>query len=106
MYIANNYDNFNCLVEQLESHSFGLRMLFPVWALTGLKFLFPVLVSFPLFVTKKELTTLTPVSYTHLMCIRDRNMEGKAEEWKKSCLTILGLKYFLSSWHFLFGWQW
>ena len=34
------------------------------------------------------------------------NMEGKAEEWKKSCLTILGLKYFLSSWHFLFGWQW
>ncbi|WP_320953565.1 O-antigen polymerase, partial [Enterocloster bolteae] len=59
MYIANNYDNFNCLVEQLESHSFGLRMLFPVWALTGLKFLFPVLVSFPLFVTKKELTTLT-----------------------------------------------
>ena len=59
MYIANNYDNFNCLVEQLESHSLGLRMLFPVWALTGLKFLFPVLVSFPLFVTKKELTTLT-----------------------------------------------
>ena len=59
MYIANNYDNFNCLVEQLVSHSFGLRMCFPVWALTGLKFLFPVLVSFPLFVTKKELTTLT-----------------------------------------------
>ncbi|MFQ9701372.1 MAG: hypothetical protein ACLR0U_00840 [Enterocloster clostridioformis] len=46
MYIANNYDNFNCLVEQLVSHSFGLRMCFPVWALTGLKFLFPVLVSF------------------------------------------------------------
>lgn len=59
MYIANNYDNFNCLVEQLGAHSMGLRMLFPVWALTGLKFLYPSLVSFPLFVTKEELTTVT-----------------------------------------------
>ncbi|WP_288215903.1 O-antigen polymerase, partial [uncultured Clostridium sp.] len=59
MYIANNYDNFNCLVEQLGTPAMGLRMLFPVWALTGLKFLFPELVSFPLFVTKEELTTVT-----------------------------------------------
>ncbi len=59
IYIANNYDNFNCLVQQLSGHSLGLRMLFPLWALTGLKFLAPGLVSFPLFVTKEELTTLT-----------------------------------------------
>lgn len=59
MYIANNYDNFNCLVEQLPAHTFGLKMLFPLWALTGLKFLMPSLVSFPLYVTKEELTTLT-----------------------------------------------
>ncbi|MCD7906944.1 MAG: oligosaccharide repeat unit polymerase [Clostridium sp.] len=59
MYIANNYDNFNCLVEQLGAHSMGLRMMFPVWALTGLKFLVPSLVSFPIFVTKEELTTVT-----------------------------------------------
>ena len=59
MYIANNYDNFNCLVRDLPSHTFGLRMLFPIWALTGLKFVAPSLVSFPLFVTKTELTTLT-----------------------------------------------
>lgn len=59
MYIANNYDNFNCLVEQLGEHAMGLRMLFPLWALTGLKFVFPSLVSFPLFVTKEELTTVT-----------------------------------------------
>lgn len=59
MYIANNYDNFNCLVEQLPSHSWGLKMLFPVWALTGLKFLVPSLVNFPLYVTKEELTTVT-----------------------------------------------
>lgn len=59
IYIANNYDNFNCLVEQLTQHSMGLRMLFPLWALTGLKFLVPSLVSFPLYVTKEELTTVT-----------------------------------------------
>lgn len=59
MYIANNYDNFNCLVERLDGFSWGLRMLFPLWALTGLKFVFPSLVSFPLYVTKEELTTVT-----------------------------------------------
>ncbi len=59
MYIANNYDNFNCLVEWLPSHTFGLRMLFPLWALTGLKFLVPALVDFPIYVTKEELTTVT-----------------------------------------------
>ena len=59
MYIANNYDNFNCMVEWLPSHTFGLRMLFPLWALTGLKFLVPSLVDFPIYVTKEELTTVT-----------------------------------------------
>ena len=59
IYIANNYDNFNCLVEQLGRHSFGLKGLFPLLALTGLKFLFPSLVNFPLYVTKEELTTVT-----------------------------------------------
>lgn len=59
MYIANNYDNFNCMVEWLPSHTFGLRLLFPLWALSGLKFLVPSLVSFPIYVTKEELTTVT-----------------------------------------------
>ena len=47
MYVANNFENFNCMVEQLTAHTWGIRMLFPVFALTGLKFVFP------------ELTTLT-----------------------------------------------
>ena len=59
MYIANNYDNFNCLVEGLEEYARGRRMLFPLWAFTGLKFVAPFLVNFPLFVTKEELTTVT-----------------------------------------------
>lgn len=59
MYIANNYDNFNCLVEQLPNHTFGLRMLFPLWVFSGLKFSHPELVNLPIFVTKTELTTVT-----------------------------------------------
>ena len=59
MYIANNYDNFNCMVEVLPRHSFGIKGLFPLWALTGLKFFFPQLINFPVYVDKEELTTLT-----------------------------------------------
>lgn len=59
IYIANNYENFNCLVEALPAHTWGIRMLFPLWALTGLKFVFPYLVSFPIYVNKAELTTVT-----------------------------------------------
>lgn len=59
MYIANNYDNFNCLVEELSSHSWGLKMAAPLWTFSGLKFAFPSLVDFKLFVTKEELTTVT-----------------------------------------------
>lgn len=59
IYIANNYENFNTLVEALPAHTFGIRSLFPLWALTGLKFLFPYLVSFPIYVNKAELTTVT-----------------------------------------------
>lgn len=59
MYIANNYENFNCMVEVLPEYSMGLKGLFPLWALTGLKFFFPQLINFPIYVNKKELTTLT-----------------------------------------------
>lgn len=59
MYVANNFENFNCMAEQLTQHTFGLRMLFPVFALTGLKFVFPGLISSEVYLTKPELTTLT-----------------------------------------------
>ena len=59
IYIANNFENFNCLVAELPAFTKGLRMLFPIFALTGLKFVFPQLAAFPLYITKTELTTLT-----------------------------------------------
>lgn len=59
MYVANNFENFNCMVVQLTEHTWGIRMLFPVFALTGLKFVFPQLTSSVVYLTKPELTTLT-----------------------------------------------
>ncbi len=59
MYIANNYENFNYLVEHLEQFAFGMRSLFPLWALTGLKFIMPSLADYPILVNKEELTTVT-----------------------------------------------
>ena len=59
IYVANNYENFNCMVCRLPEFAMGLRMLFPVFALTGLKFVFPQVTAFPLYTTKEELTTVT-----------------------------------------------
>lgn len=59
MYIANNFENFNCMVRDIQQHTYGIRMLFPLFALTGLKFIFPQVTAMPIFITKTELTTLT-----------------------------------------------
>lgn len=59
IYIANNYDNFDCLVKNLPKFSYGLRMLFPFVSLTGLKFVIPNLVPATVYLTSTELTTFT-----------------------------------------------
>ncbi|MCC8059939.1 MAG: oligosaccharide repeat unit polymerase [Clostridiales bacterium] len=59
IYIANNYENFNCMVEVLPKHSLGLKGLYPLWVLSGLKFVFPNLLQYPIYVDKRELSTLT-----------------------------------------------
>lgn len=59
MYVANNYENFNCMVRELPAFAKGIRMLFPFFALTGLKFVFPQVAILPLYTTKEELSTLT-----------------------------------------------
>lgn len=59
IYIANNYENFNILVRDLGKHSMGVRSLFPLFALSGLKFIYPEIVNNLLYINKPELTTLT-----------------------------------------------
>lgn len=59
IYVSNNFENFNCLVEQLTKHTWGIRMLSPFFVLTGLKWMFPQLTSTVIYLTKPELTSLT-----------------------------------------------
>ena len=61
MYIANNFENFDCLVRELPSFTFGLRQSFPFFALTGLKFVFGDRLVGVLYLTKEELTTLAVI---------------------------------------------
>lgn len=59
MYVANNFENFNCMVEQMTEHTWGIKMMFPFFALTGLKFVIPQVNITQIYLTKPELTTLT-----------------------------------------------
>ena len=59
MYIVNNYENLNCLVEKLETHAHGVRSFMPFFSLTGLKNRMPWILELPVFKTKSELSTLT-----------------------------------------------
>ena len=65
MYIANNYANFNVLTLAVKdgqiAHALGMKQLFPVFALTGLKFIRPELVNYPIVTTIEELNTLTVI---------------------------------------------
>ena len=58
MYIANNYENFNLLTKEVESHSHGFRMAYPFLTLSGLKYFVDLPLSYPLYLTKEELSTL------------------------------------------------
>lgn len=61
IYICNNFENLNYLIQVRPPYSFGARTFFPLFALTGLKFLFPAVTAFHGVVVVKELTTLTLV---------------------------------------------
>ena len=66
-YIVNNFENLNLLTLKLQHHSFGIRELFPFFALTGLKFLPKVqtLLALEQYTTIPELTTLTVLYHVY-----------------------------------------
>ena len=59
MYVANNFENLNLLTKKIIKHSYGFRMAYPFFTLSGLKFFLKVPLSYHLYLTKKELSTLT-----------------------------------------------
>lgn len=65
IYISNNYDNLNLLTEHVPAlflnrhNSFGWKELYPFVTLSGLKYFVDLPLSYPVYITKEELTTLT-----------------------------------------------
>lgn len=43
MYVTFNYENLNYNINNLQKFTYGIHTFFPIFALTGLKFIFPVL---------------------------------------------------------------
>ena len=67
MYIVNNFENLNLLTIRLQRYSYGVREMFPFFALTGLKFLPRVqeLQAVEQYTTIPELTTLTMLYHVY-----------------------------------------
>ena len=63
MYVVNNFENLNLLTENLTAFTYGKRILYPFFCLSGLKFLpqAAAFMSVEMFITKEELTTLTMI---------------------------------------------
>lgn len=59
MYISQNYENLNYAINNMEGHSYGARMLYPLFSLTLVNKLFPHIMSAAFIVIKSELTTTT-----------------------------------------------
>ena len=61
IYIVNNLENLNVLTEKLEHYSYGIRQLYPFFALTGLKFRPAIaeMMAVEQYRTVEELTTLS-----------------------------------------------
>lgn len=61
MYIAHNFENLNYMINNIFRHTFGRRILFPVFTLTMVKKFFPIVVDSPYYIIKPELSTVTLV---------------------------------------------
>ena len=90
MYIANNYENFNLLTKNLEVHSYGFKMAYPFFTLTGLKFFLDIPLSYPLYLTKEELSTLTILydayyDFGLFGVVLFSSVLGGIAAWLKSC---------------------
>ena len=59
MYIAHNFENLNYMINTIFRFGFGRRILTPLFTLTFIKKLFPIVADAPIFIIKEELSTKT-----------------------------------------------
>lgn len=61
MYVSQNFENLNYMINNVFRFTFGRRTLQPLFTLTFIKKLFPFVLDAPVYVIKEELSTLTIV---------------------------------------------
>ena len=61
MYIAQNFENLNHMINNIFRFTFGRRVLYPLFTLTLIKKFFPLVLDAPTYIIKEELSTLTIV---------------------------------------------
>ena len=59
MYIAHNFENLNYMINTIFRFGFGRRILTPLFTLTFIKKMFPIVADAPIFIIKEELSTKT-----------------------------------------------
>lgn len=61
MYVAHNFENLNYMINNIFRFTFGRRVLYPLFTLTFIKKLFPIVADSPYYIIKPELSTVTIV---------------------------------------------
>lgn len=59
MYISQNFENLNYMINNIFRFTFGRRNLYPLFTLTLIKKFFPIVLDAPTYIIKEELSTLT-----------------------------------------------
>lgn len=59
MYISQNFENLNYMINNIFRFTFGRRVLYPLFTLTFVKKFFPIVLDSPTYVIKEELSTVT-----------------------------------------------
>ena len=59
MYISQNFENLNYMINNIFRFTFGRRVLYPLFTLTFVKKFFPIVLDAPTYIIKEELSTVT-----------------------------------------------
>ena len=59
MYVSQNFENLNYMINNIFRFTFGRRVLYPLFTLTLVKKFFPIVLDAPTYIIKEELSTVT-----------------------------------------------
>ena len=59
MYFTQGFENLNYMINNLQQHSYGIKIFMPIWTLSFIKLFFPAHIQFENYIIKEELTNTT-----------------------------------------------